>query len=295
MRWNLHQVIKDWSYLRFSCLCGVHSLIALYAFTLLPSFAQSPPQQLAQPSGPISNSALPDRHRMYVHEYVNQLAELSRVGNVDATRELTRQMFRNNGLAPEMADSFGATDRIVQAESAYQRGTQAPIHEADIVKTVNNFAKAVAAPQWVYTNQAEVRKLRMKLIVIYPRLIACRDAPDNKGRYKALSDNMRPVEAADIAIALLYQKHYNADFQFTDLEQAQNAKIDAAKVTEMHMERTHTFDQMLRGPSSKVSIRDLLNVANGFFDDLGIAPTAGNDSAETQTSTPETKQKGVQR
>jgi hypothetical protein len=295
MRWNLSQVIKVWGYVRLICKYGVSSLLALSALMLPPLIAQSPPQQFVQPSNPTSNSGLPDRYGKSVHQYTNQLADLSRAGNIDATRELTRQVFRNSGLASEMADSFGFTNRIVQAESAYQSGTQPPIHEADIAKAVNNFAKAVAAPKWVSTNEAEVRKLRMRMLVSYPRLIASREPPDSKGRYKALSDNMRPVEAVDIAITLLYQKHYNADFQFTTAEQAQNAKIDAATETAMHLERIQTFDHMLSGPSSQVSVRDLQSLANGFFDDLGIAPAAGSADVESPTSTPGTTQKGVQR
>jgi hypothetical protein len=61
---------------------------------------------------------------------------------------------------------------------------------------------------------------------------------------------MRPIEAAYIAICLLYQKRYNADFQFTDEEQAQNAKLDPATVKAKHQQRTQIIGSMLRGPSS---------------------------------------------
>ncbi|MGH9597071.1 MAG: hypothetical protein ACRD3K_09770, partial [Edaphobacter sp.] len=116
---------------------------------------------------------------------MNQWADLSRAGNAEATTELTRQMFRNGGIPSEMADAFGYTDRIVKADVAYQNGTEPAIHEADIVKAVNNLVNTVGAPTWVRTNQVEVRKWRMRLLLTYPRLIGSHEPPDAHGHYKA--------------------------------------------------------------------------------------------------------------
>ena len=167
--------------------CG---LVAVIGLTTTFLFAQSNP-----PASPGQSA----------HAKVNELADLSRAGNADATTELTRQMFRTNGISSDIADSFGFTDRIVQAEAAYRDGSQAPVHEADIVKAVNNLANAFGAPAWVHTNQVEVHNARMRLIAPYPRLFASQEPPDDKGNYNAPSENMRPVEAAYIAITLLYQ------------------------------------------------------------------------------------------
>ena len=76
---------------------------------------------------------------------------------------------------------------------------------------------------------------------------------------------MRPVEAAYIAITLLYQKHYNTLFQFTEEEQIENAKLDASTVKAKHLQRIQDFDSMLRGASSKAHGPDLLNAADYFF------------------------------
>jgi hypothetical protein len=267
---------------RFSNMRVAHAILAVAVLTTTPLFAQ-----------PTTSSTLPTTQGKSVFVYVNELADLSRAGNADATRELAHQTFRNNGIPTQIADAFGFTDRIVQAEVAYQNGMHIPVHEADIVKAVNNLVNTVRAPAWVRTNQAEVRKMRMRLLTVYPRLIASQEPPDDHGRYKALSENMRPVEAAYIAICLLYQKHYNADFQFTDEEKAQNAKLDSQTVKGEHLQRTQSFGSLLSGQSSQVSERDLLTAADYFFDDLGIEQTANIGTAERPASSGSAMQKGV--
>ena len=115
--------------------CGLFAVVGL---TTTFFFAQS-----SSPASPGQSA----------HAKVNELADLSRSGNADATTELTRQMFRSNGIPSDIADSFGFTDRIVKAEAAYRDGSQASVHEADIVKAVNNLANTFAAPAWLHTNQ----------------------------------------------------------------------------------------------------------------------------------------------
>jgi hypothetical protein len=287
MRCNLPRIHRGVGNVCFSNMRVAHALLAI-ALLIKPLFAQSPPQQPIESSKPTPTSTLPDRKGKSVFAYVDELADRSRAGNADATRELTHQMFRNYSIPPEIADPFGLTDRIVQAETAYRDGAHAPIHEADIVNAVNNLANTFGAPAWVRTNQIEVRSLRMRLLVANPRLIASQEPPDANGQYKALSENMRPVEAAYIAISMLYQKRYNALFQFTDEEKAQNAKLDAETVKAKHLERVQVFESLLRGPSRSASMRDLLTAAGHFFDDLGI-----EQAAEPSTSSRTAMQKGA--
>jgi len=295
MRCNLLRINTGVGNLLLSKWRVAYALLAVAILTTIPLFSQSTLQQPTQASKPTPSSTLPTSKSKSVFDHVNELADLSRAGNADATRELTRQVFRNGGIPSEIADSFGFTDRIVQAESAYRNGSQAPVHEADIVKAINNLVSAVGAPAWVRTNQVEVRKARMRLLVAYPRLIASQEPPDDNGHYKPLSENMRPVEAAYVAITLLYQKHYNADFQFTDEEQSQNAKLDSATVNAKHLERTHTFGSLVGGQSSIISVRDLQSAAGYFFDDLGISQVVNTDSAAPSKSSGIASQKGASR
>jgi hypothetical protein len=118
-----------------------------------------------------------------------------------------------------MADGFGFTDRIVQAESQYRNGAHPAVHESDVVKAINNFANSIGAPQWAHTNQIEVRRLRMHMLTLYPQLMASQAPPDSKQHYKAIDEDMRPIEGAYVATTLIYQKLYNSKYQFTDAEQ----------------------------------------------------------------------------
>jgi hypothetical protein len=292
MRCNLLRIHKGKGNVHFRSMRVAHALLAIAILTITPLFAQSTLQQPIQSSKSTTSSTLPTSQGKSIFAYVNELAGLSRLGNADATKELTRQMFRNSGIPSEIADSFGYTDRIVQAEAAYQNGMHAPIHEADIVKAFNNLANTVGAPQWVHTNQAEVRKWRMRLLATYPRLIASQEPPDANGHYVALSENMRPAEASFIALTLSYQKHYNADFQFTDEEQAQNTKLDAAALKAKHMQRVQDFGSLLREQSSKDSVLGLRTATDNFFDDLGIHQVSKVGTIEPPKSGPIALQKG---
>jgi hypothetical protein len=151
MRCNLPRIHKGAGNVRFSNMRVAHALLAIAVLT--PLFAQSTLQQPIQPSKPTPSSTLPASKGNSVHAHLNELAYLSRADNADATKELTRQMFRNGGIPSEIADTFGFTERIVQAEAAYRNGTHTPVHEADIVKAVNNLSNTVGAPAWVRTNQ----------------------------------------------------------------------------------------------------------------------------------------------
>jgi hypothetical protein len=124
----------------------------------------------------------------------------------------------------------------------------------------------------------------MHMLVLYPQLLVSREPPDAKGHYKAVSEKLRPMEAAYLATTLLYQKAFNAEYQFTDVEGAQNRKLDAATVNAMHLERTKALQDLLHGNTQAISVRDLMTASDHFFSDLGIEP-ASNMRAAGPTTT----------
>lgn len=128
-----------------------------------------------------------------IYSQVNRKAALSRSGDTSATIDIVHQIFTNVTIPTDVADAFGFTDRIVRAESEYRNGAQPDVHQADVVKAVNNMVTSLGAPQWAHTTPAEVTRLRMHLLVLYPNLIASQDGPDEKGNYQPLNDKMRPV------------------------------------------------------------------------------------------------------
>lgn len=270
----------------------VFALLAAEVLGGTALFSQSSSEQTNQSFKSSASSALPTNQGRFVLRKVNELAELSRAGDMGATRELAHQAFQNNGIPAQMADAFGLTDRVIQAEAAYTTGRHSAIREDDIVNAVNDFATALQAPIWVHTNAAEVRRLRMSLLVAYPGLIAAQEPPDGNGHYKAVSENMRPTEAVYIALSLLYQKHYSASFQFTDEEKLENAKLETATVKAKHFERTQIFDGFIRGQSTQVSMRDLLDAANLLFNDLRIDQVAKSDAVDSPAVAGQSGKKG---
>jgi hypothetical protein len=208
-----------------------------------------------------------------VYSHVNHQAVLSRSGNSAATAELAHQLFKNVAIPTDLADAFGFTERIVHAETDYRNGAHPAVHESDVVKAVNNMVDAIGAPQWAHTSPAEVSKLRMHMLAVYPQLLASQEPPDSKGHVKAVSNNLRPMEAAYLATTLLYQKAYNSEYQFTEAEKAQNATLSPAEVKAKHKERINAIQAMLHGKTQSVSVRDLMTASDRLFSDLGVEPT----------------------
>lgn len=203
--------------------------------------------------------------------FVNRQAVLSRSGDVQATTELAHELSKAIAMPTELGDALGFTNRVVTAEVNFRNGSHQAVHETDIVNAVNNLATTVGTPQWTHTNLAEVKKLRMHMLVLYPEMIASRERPDSKGHYKAVSDAMGPMEASYIATMLIYQKAYNPDYQFTDAERLQNVHLSADSVTTEHLQRQRTIQNLFRGNSQSVSALNGFQAADHFYTDLGIA------------------------
>jgi len=142
-----------------------------------------------------------------IYSHINRQAALSRSGNsADADTELTHQLFTSASVPTDLADAFGFTDRIVKAENKYRHGSHAAVREADVIKAINNFADSIGAPAWAHTNQTEVRRLRMHMLTLYPQLMSSQGPPDATHHYKAINDDMRPIEGAYVATTMVYQK-----------------------------------------------------------------------------------------
>jgi len=213
-----------------------------------------------------------------INSHINHQAALSRAGDVTATTELVHQLYKNVSVPTDVADAFGYTDRVVQAETAFRSSQHSAIHESDIVKSVNNFADSIGAPAWVHTNRIEVRKLRMHMLTLYPQLMASHAAPDAKHHYKPLDDDMRPVEGTYVAMTLLYQKMSNPDYQFTDAEKKANSSLSADAKEAKHQQRVKMLRDMFNGNSQSISVRDVLPLTDHLFNDLGIQSTSSAEA-----------------
>ena len=229
------------------------------------------------------SQTLPDSHRgpqsSYAH--INQQAELSRAGDVNATLEVTHELFRRTEIPIDFADAFGFTDRIVNAEIEHHRGRRPRVSEGDVANAVNHLAETAGAPSWVKTNQNEVRQLRMHMLVLYPNLLTSREPADKDGHRKAISDGLRPIEAAYVATTMIYQKLNNPEYQFTPAEKQQHQSLAPDALRAKHDERLAQARQFARSLPNNHSMRDLLAAGDRFFNDLGISSVVNQSSSSS--------------
>lgn len=260
---------------------GVSVLLSSLALIALLTVSYS---LYAYPNGTGTQHAQPTASRgKSDYAIANEEVALSRAGDADATVALAHEMFRNAGIPTQIADSFGYTRRVVQAQTEYQKGTLPPIHEKDIVTAVNNLANSLGLPAWAHTTQPEVRKLRVRLFLAIPQLFVSHAPPDAQGHHQLLSPDMSPLEAGYIATTMLYMKTFSSDFQFSDKERAQyQSQVRGALVAEQQRRETLMLN-IIQGRSSSVSVADLLPAADHLFDDLGIR----KQTTSAKNSTPE--------
>lgn len=275
---------QDVRSLNVRILC-VFLLSASLAATL--SFAQTAaqPASAAQPSQAKAPLTIVEIHRQ-----VNDQAVLVRAGNPQAIASLSSTIFQRVGIPVEVADAFHYTARLAQAETDYRTSSHAAVHEEDLVRAINNLAHTLGAPEWAYTTQSEVRKLRMGFMVRYPQLLANQAPPDEKGHFQALSENISPTEAAFLATSLIYQKLYAPEYQMTSQEKAAGGKATISAST--FRQRTQTLYDILHGKTQNLSLFDLVHAADGLFSDLGISSSLRPEFENLQVASTQTAGNG---
>lgn len=225
-----------------------------------PIFAQSSPKN-ATPARIIHRSP---------YLIANDEVPLSRAGNYQATLALTHELFANAGIPTQLADDLGFTQRIANAQVEYQKGMILPIHEQDIVTSFNDFVGRLGLPSWADTTEPQIRKLRVRLALVIPKLFVSHDPPDAKGRRQLLSPNLSPLQAGYIAATMFYMKVFDSSYQFTPAGRAKfQAKGKDAFYAE-HARRRATLLNIVHGKSDSVSVADLLPAANQLLDNLGF-------------------------
>ena len=96
---------------------------------------------------------------------------------------------------------------------------------------INAIAQKIGAPAFAYTNCAEVRRVRMRMMPLVPALFA-RDLKrsDGKGGFR-IRQTLLPMEAVYLFASVIDQKLWNPDFQLTSQERR-------AKWAELHSTRS---------------------------------------------------------
>jgi hypothetical protein len=213
------------------------------------------------------------------YQIANDEVSNSRGGGRQATVDLAHEMFRSAGISPTLADSLGFTTRAVDAQTAYWKGNQSAFEEHDVVSAVNGFADELGLPSWAHTDQTQIRKLRVTLLLDIPQLFVNTAPPDSHHRHQLLNDKMSPMEAGYLATAMLFRKTHSIDYQFSDAERAQYMSKGKLALADEHLQREKFVQDILRGRSESTSVADLLPAVDHMFKSLGMPQTSGASSA----------------
>ena len=135
-----------------------------------------------------------------------------------AVRALADDIFSlfNFDQAPAGMDD-AIKERLVRAELRHRHGQGKGTPEFKVVHMVNQLADKLGAPPYARTNRLEVKRLRMGLRPYISDLGAQSQADETKNNEKH-SSSMSPLEAFFVAVSLIQQKRFNAEYQLTDDE-----------------------------------------------------------------------------
>jgi hypothetical protein len=157
---------------------------------------------------------------------INDKAKSARGPNARAIRDLLDEIFEAHGWNQDLGSaSENLKQRIVNAEVRYQTGAQAGVPRKNIVETANAWARKINAPAWALTSDAEVRRMRARMMTWYPNLIG-------RGRQvggRPLDEDLGPVEAFFTFAQLVHNKLHWTDYQMTPEERAKARREVAGK------------------------------------------------------------------
>jgi hypothetical protein len=198
-----------------------------------------------------------------VPDRVNSLAPAVKQGSEGAIRETADLLLQSGGVEPSIAAAFGFRERIVQAEIHFRQHRHRGTTEAVLAAALNDLADRLELPLYARTSPAEVRRLRIRLLPLFPKLMV------SEADGKALDEEMSPLEALFIASAMALQKFSNPDFQLSPSEW-RGKRHQAKPPADISNRSGEIYHALVRG-SSGLSLRDLLLEADALMDRLGFA------------------------
>ncbi len=218
---------------------------------------------------------------------VEAAAKKAKNNDEQAIRELADAVFNYAApMIPAIA-SAGMKDRLVRAEIKYRNGHKG-VREEHIVKTVNDLADAIGAPDYAKSSRLQVRVLRVRLMGAFPSFIAQERDEKKKGLKKKVGETMNPeaspLEGAFIAMMMVQQKMLNADFQKTpeefaatlnlklEMENRDNAgqKTEARLVARKASKKLIEMDGIINRGVARLGVLGAKQLADKSLDTLGI-------------------------
>jgi hypothetical protein len=195
------------------------------------------------------------------------MAVAVRQGSESEIRIVTDLLLQSGGVDPAIAEAFDFRERLVRAEIRFRQKKHKGITDMEITTALNGLAGRLALPEFARTSPSEVRRLRMRLLPLFPQLMIS----ETPGR--AIDDEIGPMEAIFITAALVLQKVSNPDFQLTVEER--DRKKDKSKQQPDLSHRSGELNKAIAYGTAQMSLRDLLLEGEALLDTLGIESMDG--------------------
>ena len=206
---------------------------------------------------------------------IDNMASRAKYGADQDVRELTEALLAQAPALSDIGNAFDLKQRVVSAELKFRQGNHKAVTERDIAESLNRLATRMSLPGYAHTSKSEVRRLRMRLLTVFPHFIASDAPPSADGTFEAVSETMSPLQAAFAAAVLIQQKLTNPTFQVTEQEhQAKKRAQSAMQKPIQEGERTREIWDCVQRSASQSGLRDMLSEADEFLTSLGIEPLA---------------------
>lgn len=218
-------------------------------------------------------------------ERINKRARVAQHGDLREARDLADAVIEPYTTGSPILNSDGTLgevkDRLARAEVEYRKHRGHAIPEENVVRLVNALVKKFGAPEYAKSDRYEVRRQRMALFVLTPALTTIERASIGKEgnrRGGGLSPKLSPLEAANVAMSLVYQKIFNDEYHQDASERqatgqarrALQSERSASSAREPSARTREMLDIAIKGSLPLLSAEQRNRFAHRSLDILGI-------------------------
>jgi len=209
-------------------------------------------------------------------ERINRTASQVKNGDEKPIRDLADQVFKHHGIdSAVMLPLASMKDRLVAREIDYQNG-KGGINEEQVAGAVNQLADRFNGPSYAHTTGSEVKKLRLRMLTLYPSLIGRGPSSSRDDSRPHFEARMGPLEAFHVTATMLHQKVFNPEFQLSQ-EEAQDSSLQsrtgdgAVRAKDnAHGERTREMLDLIQQQGATMKAGDLIEQCGHTLDLLGV-------------------------
>jgi hypothetical protein len=271
----------------------------LFLFVLLLLCTKQVANAQSSNIAPMKTSDQSQTPRPLVHPGVEDKARLLQDNNQDTYRALADEVFKaghgfevlskTQGIGPANIPApidNVIKDRLVYAEMQYRQGRAKGVTEQSIVDFTNMLVQKLNLPDYARTTPAQVRDMRMWLIMVNPTLMGHGVVKGNMKVGDSISSELSPLQAAHLLLEVLGHKVSDPFFQLTpaewdkakqERETQRKAQLAAGQVLSQPTQQTAMLHTKTGEISSSVaqginsmSLVDAFSLIDKGFEILGI-------------------------